>query len=264
MTLIDSLNNRVSVIIRSVGERTEFLCKELVLAQGILGENITVIRKTPFTLALRASYEAGIALNRPWTLCLDADVLLLSDSIHQMISLAEQQDSSIFEIQCLVLDKFFGGPREAGNHLYRTSLLNQALKFIPQEQNNIRPEHYTLEAMKIQGFPWKGINYLTGIHDFEQYYVDIFRKCFVQAHKHQEYAEIFISYWPQQVIMDFDYKIALKGFIDGIDFEGDVHIDTHQEIYIGNSLKSFRLLKSQIYHQVISPRQILNFWSKIG
>jgi hypothetical protein len=110
--------------------------------------------------------------------------------------------------------------------------------------------------MKIQGFPWKGINYLTGIHDFEQYYVDIFRKCFVQAHKHQEYAEIFISYWPQQVIMDFDYKIALKGFIDGIDFEGDVHIDTHQEIYRELFEKLQIVEKSDIPPGYFSPSDI--------
>jgi hypothetical protein len=85
--------------------------------------------------------------------------------------------------------------------------------------------------MRNQGYPWKGLNYLTGIHDFEQYYVDIFRKCFVQAHKHQEYAEIFFTYWPQQGIRDLDYKIALKGFMAGIEYEGDIRIDAQRDIY---------------------------------
>lgn len=231
MALMDSLNDRISVIIRSSGERTEFLCKELVLAQGISEENISIIRKIPFTLALQASYETGISLNRPWTLCLDADILLLPQSISVMAGFAEKQATSVFEVRGLILDKFFGGPRQGGIHLYRTSLLSRALNSIPPEKNNIRPEQNTLIAMKNQGFPWRWMNYVIGLHDFEQYYMDIFRKCFVHAHKHQEYAEIFVSYWPQQGIRDFDYKVALKGYIDGLEFEGDVHIDVHQEIY---------------------------------
>jgi hypothetical protein len=225
------LNNRASVIIRSIGERTEYLCKEMILTQGILDENILVIKRKPFTLALQASYETGIALDRPWTLCLDADVLILPKTISDIINFADQQDLSIFEIQGLILDKFFGGNRDGGLHLYRTSYLSQALKYIPHEQNIIRPEFYVLESMRNQGHPWKRMIYLTGIHDFEQYYADIFRKCFVQAHKHQEYAEIFITYWPEQGIRDFDYKIALKGFLAGIEFDGNVHIDAQHDLY---------------------------------
>jgi hypothetical protein len=231
MTLADKLNDYVSVMIRSVGERTEFLCRELVLAQGLPEENVAVIKQIPFGRSLYASYEAGIASNRLWTLCLDADILLLPGSIREMVRFAEKQALSVFEVRGLVLDKFFGGPRQAGAHLYRTSLLPQALKFIPLEQDQIRPEQHTLNAMKAQGFPWKRMDYLTGIHDFEQYYRDIFRKCFVQAHKHQEYAEIFISYWPEQGSRDFDYKIALKGYIEGLEYQGDVRIDVQQDIY---------------------------------
>jgi hypothetical protein len=231
MTHSDGLRERCSIIIRSAGERTENLCKELVLAQGLPEEDIAVIRQFPFSRALRASYETGIALDRPWTLCLDADVLLLPNSIHEMISLVEKQDSSVFEIRGLILDKFFGGPRQGGIHLYRTSLLSNALKFIPQDQEQIRPEQHTLDAMKARGFPWKRVDYLIGIHDFEQYYADIFRKCFAQAHKHLEYAEIFLSFWPLQGIDDTDYIVALKGLMAGLDYRGEVRIDIRQEVY---------------------------------
>lgn len=33
--LMTDLNNKVTIIIRSVGERTEQLCRELILAQGV-------------------------------------------------------------------------------------------------------------------------------------------------------------------------------------------------------------------------------------
>ena len=256
MAFTNSLNDHVSVIIRSVGERTEALCMDLVLAQGLRAENITFIRKTPFSLALQASYEAGIACDRPWTLCLDADVLLLPDSIQEMVRFAEQQKPVVFEFRGLVLDKFLGGPRPAGNHLYRTSLLSQALKFIPQEQNNIRPEQNTLDAMKALGFPLRMKTSLIGMHDFEQYYADIYRKCFVHAHKHKKYAEIFVTYWPQQAGRDLDYKIALKGFTDGLEFEGNVGIDAQQDIYREGFEKIKIVEKTELPPGSLSPNGI--------
>ena len=225
------LSEQVSVIIRSAGERTENACKESVLAQGVPEENVTVIRKAPFTATLQASYEAGRRFNLPWTYCVDADVLLLPGSIKNMLALAERQNPAMLEIQGRVLDKFLGGPREAGNHLYRTSLLDQAMEHLPLEQDVIRPEWHTLDAMKKHGYPSMSVSSLVGIHDFEQYYRDIFRKCFIQAHKHLFYAEIFLSYWPKKAREDLDYDVALKAFIEGVQYDGNVQIDIRQEFY---------------------------------
>jgi hypothetical protein len=227
----NSLNEHVSVIIRSCGERTEEICKELILSQGIYEENITVIRKSPFSLALQKSFEKGIQLNRPLTLCVDADVLLFQDAIHKMILFMEQQRPLIFEVQFLVLDKFFGGARQAGVHLFRTSILPIALGLIPSDPGNIRPEQHTLEAMRKKGYPSRRIDYLTGLHDFEQNYMDIYRKSFIQAHKHLEYAEIFLSYWPKQAKEDPDFQAALLGYKDGLKYQGEVRIDSQQLIY---------------------------------
>ena len=260
-----NLNDLASIVIRSTGERTEFLCKELVLEQGISEENITVIRKTPFSLALQASFKTGITSNKPWTLCLDADVLLRSNSIQEMVCFAEQQGPSIFEVRGLVLDKFFGGPRQGGIHLYRTSLLHKAIEVIPLEQNNIRPEQNTLRVMKTLGFPWRWSRYVVGVHDFEQFYADIYRKCFVHAHKHKHYAEIFISYWPQQTKNDYDYKVALKGFVDGLDYEGDVHIDIEQDIYHERFFKHQITEKTNMKSQQMSLTDIedlVNNWTE--
>jgi len=231
MTSKNDFYDLVSIVIRSAGERTEGLCRELVLAQGFSPENVTTVGRTPFPITLRDSYQAGIAMNRPWTLCLDADVLLLSDSIQYMLKIAINEKSSISVFQFLVIDKFFGGPREAGNHLYRTSLLSKALECLPDDPGVIRPETATIEAMKQQGFPKKRVNFLIGLHDFEQSFKDIFRKCFIQAHKHQEYAEIPVTYWPEAKNEDEDFKIALKGFTDGLSFDGEVNVDAQQEIY---------------------------------
>jgi hypothetical protein len=221
----------ITVVIRSSGERTEAICQELVRAQGITDNQITIVRETPFANALRASYRAGMACGTAWTLCLDADVLLLPGSITRMTGTMERQHPSVFEIQGQILDKLFGGPRDGGIHLYRTSMLERGLECIPPEPSAVRPEFRTLEAMENHGFHWRRINYLTGTHAFEQYYRDIFRTCFVHARKHPEYAEIFTSYWPQQSLSDPDFQIALEGYAQGIRHQGDLSIDSKGDAY---------------------------------
>ena len=66
----------VTVVIRSVKERTEELCKKLILQQGIPEENLFIIHERPFSRAMRVGYQLGIDRNLPWTLYIDADVFL--------------------------------------------------------------------------------------------------------------------------------------------------------------------------------------------
>lgn len=228
---MNSINDKVTVIIRSVGERTEQLCQALTLAQGICPANVVIVRESPFSAAMRESFAVGIERGRPWTLCNDADVLLRPGAVAQMVQLAEQQAENTCEIQGYILDKYYGGPRQGGVHLYRTALLPESLASIPAEGLNIRPESHTLEAMKAKGYPWVTVPYWVGLHDFEQYYRDIFRKCFVHAHKHQQSTELFLAIWRDGAADDVDYRVALHGFAAGIAHYDNVRIDTRQEIY---------------------------------
>ena len=221
----------VKVVVRSTGERTESLCRNLVLSQGVPPENVATVCERPFSLAMKTAFEIGLAGDLPWTFCVDADVLLRPGSIKKMLELAEQQSNHICEIQGYVLCKYFGGPRTAGNHLYRTSLLDRVIDNIPIEGVDIRPEFHTLEAMKEQGNPWVTVPYLVGLHDFEQYHRDIFRKCFVQAHKHEYLSDLFVQFWREGANSDEDYRVALAGFARGIEHIGPVFIDAKAELF---------------------------------
>ena len=220
-----------TVTIRSVGERTEALCKKLILDQGISESNVFNVRKAPFSAAIKKSFEIGIEHGLPWTLCVDADVLLRENAIKKMIDLANQQKDNVCEIQGFILDKFFGGARQGGPHLYRTALLPKILKAIPAEGVNIRPETHALNTMKNLGFPWLSVTLLTGLHDFEQYNRDIFRKSIVQAHKHLDLMNVFVPYWREMAKTDYDYFVALSGVAAGILHYGDVFINVNQSIY---------------------------------
>jgi len=194
-------------------------------------ENVHVICEVPFSAALRRSYETGLNASLPWTFCVDADVLLRPGAIAEMVRLAEEQPDHVCEIQGYMLDKLFATTRPGGVHLYRTEHLRLALECIPQEGVNVRPEHYTLQTMKSKGYPWVEVTYVVGLHDFEQYYRDIFRKCFVQAHKHAYLSDKLLTVWRERAAQDADYAVALLGFGAGVQHTGKVFIDTRQREY---------------------------------
>ncbi len=223
--------NSVTIIIRAAGERTEAACRQLILDQGVPEDQVILVREAPFSAALRRGFEIGIEQARPWTYCVDADVLLRPGSVARMLELAEQQDPETLGIQGYILDKFFGGPRQGGVHLYRTRLLPVALTCIPEEGVNIRPERTALAAMAEKQHPWVIVPYLTGLHDFEQYYRDIFRKCFVQAHKHLQYAELMLSVWRSGAVQDMDLQVALRAFSQGVEHWEAVAVDVRLDLY---------------------------------
>lgn len=218
----------VTAIVRSVGKRTETACYNL-LAEQVPAENIVIINEVPFSAAVAKTFQVGIERGLPWTLCIDADVLIRDGAVNDLLTVAARADKNIFEIQTNILCKFFGGARQAGNHLYRTSLLNKAFDCIPQ-QEVIRPETHTIRQMAKRGFPWLEVRELTiGLHDYEQYYVDIYRKAFIQAHKHSHYQPmLFEPLWGRLCNEDFDYQVALWGLDAGKTFKGEVRIDTRQ------------------------------------
>lgn len=219
------------MIIRAADERTVELCNKLIEEQGFKDE-IFFTRETPFSAALRKSYKIGIEKGKPWTFCVDADVLLRGNSIRTLLRFAMEQEENVFEVQGLVHDKFFPWPRQAGNHLYRTSLLKKGIELIPEEGRDIRPESYVLRAMKEKGYPYKTFSFIVGLHDFEQYFFDIYRKSFVHSHKHLKYTESMIPHWKKRLNHgDKDYEVALAAFTDGILNSQQVYIDKKQSLY---------------------------------
>jgi hypothetical protein len=252
-----------TIIIRSVGERTESLCKKLILQQGVPENAIHIINEIPFSKAMKVGFEKGISEKRPWTVCVDADVLLRPGSILKMILHAENQPKNVCEIQGFVLDKFFGGARKGGIHLYRTSLLDKVIKEIPAEGVDIRPETYALNAMQNKGYPWHTVEELVGLHDFEQSYEDIFRKCFVHSHKHLNYSELFIPFWRIESLRDNDYQVALLGFTEGIKHFGEVRIDKNAK-YFADKFSMFHLApKNEIYsYDLYQIESIIEEWKE--
>lgn len=248
----------VTVVIRSAHERTETLCRKLILDQHVPEEQVFTIHEVPFSSALKKSFQIGLEENRTWTYCIDADVLLHPRSVKKMTEIAEKERKNVCEVQGFVMDKFFGGPRQAGNHLYRTALLDKIIECIPEEGVDIRPERYTLGKMAKMGYTWKSVPLIVGLHDHEQYYFDIYRKAYVYGIKHLDRAELLIKNWRKNAERDPDYQVALKAFSDSLFSTRKAFIDRSQELY-GEKFQALDILeKEELDPQKITLQMVEN------
>lgn len=201
-----NLQSDLTIVVRECDERTAAAC--ISLLRGLFpGNHIHRVSARPFSTTLRLSLEKGFTEKRTWTLCIDADVLILSN-ILELIHEASETSENTFEVQGLVFDKLFTSPRAAGNHLYRTSLIEKALPLIPTAES-LRPETSMITAMARLGFPSLQSRQIVGLHDFEQSYRDIYSKAYLHGHKHRFLLPLYRPLWQMLSREDDDYRVAL-------------------------------------------------------
>ena len=194
----------VSVIVRECGERTAEACIGQLVE--IFHRPPTRISARPFHATLRQSLESGLDQGRSWTLCIDADVLVLP-GLAAFLEQARQMPPEVFEAQGLVIDKLLPVRRPAGNHLYRTCLIERAIPLIPTT-GTLRPESDMILAMASQGHTAWQSSTVVGLHDFEQAYDDIYRKALLHGRKHDYLIAIYRPIWEALGELDDDYRIA--------------------------------------------------------
>jgi hypothetical protein len=215
--------DQLVVVIRSVGERTEQLCKSL-MTKAIDENQIHVIREVPFEESLRESFRIGQKSGSKWLLVVDADLLILPHSVGEILQEAEEQPSSVFHIQGFIYDKLFVEYRKAGPRIFRTRDLGRAIELIPDDGTEHRPESHTIQRMQSEGYVSVSSDLLFGVHDFEQFYRDVYRKCVVHAFKHKSDIDKLIHKWILN-IDDNDYQIALAACLDAYTRYETVSID---------------------------------------
>jgi hypothetical protein len=159
-------------------------------------------------------------------MALDADILLAPDAIAELIRAAELMPPHYVQVQGRIWDKIIGTYRPAGPRIYRTELLKRALEYVPEAGSEIRPESYVLEQMGKLGFPSRRVSQILGLHDFEQYYRDLYRKSFVHAKKHLVFVPNILQRCSYYLGGDQDFLVVLKGLWDGLLYRGSVSIDS--------------------------------------
>lgn len=216
----------VHLVIREAGERTAQLAYRLAQACGLGPDQISVVSEAPFEEALRQSYSKGLEAGQTWTMTLDGDVLLLPSAINDMLRAANKLPEHYVQLEGRIFDKFSELYRQAGHRIYRTSLLEKALACVPENGAQLRPEYATLMSLNAFGHPSRRIASVVGLHDFEQYYRDLYRKAFVHAKKHEpKFICRVLECCIRNKESDPDAPVIMRGIWDGLHSPEHVSID---------------------------------------
>lgn len=200
----------VTLIVRECGERTADACVSLI-EEMFPGQVVFRVSGQPFAATLEKSLLRGLAEARSWTLCVDADVLVLP-SLKDFINEARRLPDHYVEAQALVADKLLPARRPAGNHLYRTALIPKALSCLPKTAS-LRPESSMMDCLAQAGHPYHQSGILVGLHDFSQFPADIYNKAALHGHKHAYLEDLLLPLWLQWEQEDPDYRIAYDAFV---------------------------------------------------
>jgi hypothetical protein len=217
----------ITIIIRSVGERTVPVIKHL-LKQQVSEDQLFEVNEAPLSRALEVSYEFALKEGRRYVLIIDGDILPFRNMLDRLTAIFNKLDERVFGLQCSVADKMIHNFRPAGVHMHRTVLLESAMKQIPEANETVRPESMTINEMADRGYPTLFIDDVLALHDFEQYYKDLFRKSFFLAHKHTKDLPYVKKLWKRLAVDDNDYRIALEGLERGEQYNKRVVADIKQ------------------------------------
>jgi hypothetical protein len=219
----------LTFILRTAGERTAHAsAAELKRQLGPDADRlVTVIHERPFSAAVRRTLEIGLDARRPFTIGLDADVLLASDGVARLCSLCAAMTPGTYSLAGLTLCRFSGGYCFRGVHLYRTELLEQALPLVGVHtpggaDPDLKPETAVVNAMQARGHGFGALPVPLGIHDYEQLYRHIYLKMRLRARRQLEIdtgendAAPFREHCRLHAERgDHDFTVALWGLDDG-------------------------------------------------
>ena len=235
------MNNELIVVVRSAGERTKEACIDII-KQQIPDENIFVVEEVPFEATLRKCYKIGIESGKKWMLTIDADVLLHKNAIRDLLERTNEMSDNVIAFEGILYDHLLLKYKRAGHKLYRCKHLEKAIQCIPENNKELRPETATLKKMTELGYKYLYIDYLSGIHDFEQYYADIYRKIFLRTRKSLHLITNQFDKWKKISNHDSDFLVVCKAVIDSFTIDVPANVDyTMYEIYVKNALNDLNL-----------------------
>lgn len=223
------MHQNTIIMMRTCGERTSQLSKALILGQQA-EYGVHIVNEVPFEKALKKCYMNGLDSGAKWMITLDSDVLLTQNSVEVLLQEADAMPEHFAQLEGRVFDKILGSYRPAGHRVYRTEMLALALKNLPQAGQEVRPEYYTLQQLNKLGHPSRFIEEVVGLHDFEQYYFDLYRKSVVHTKKHSYLVSNIIDRCTMHLHEDKDFLMILKGVWDGLTIFDKVSINKRSYI----------------------------------
>jgi hypothetical protein len=169
---------RFGIFIRSVGERTEALCREACLRE-VPPEDVHVIKDVyPAARAYLEMFNRAQEENYDWFGGVDADIVLKKwwmRMVRDKIREVERREFFVFSFH--VRDKFLG-VIDRGNHFYNGRYVNEAREVLLKKTwNSSKPESLIESHVVAESAPYPGV---IGYHGYDQYRRDIAYRFWLQ------------------------------------------------------------------------------------
>lgn len=200
-------------VIRTVGERTTGACSAALRTQ--LGQEPISISHTVFRETVRECFDVALNSAKPLLLTVDADVLPYSGAVDELLRVDSEVPDSYLQVVASVDDHVFGVPRVGGLRLYRADHLTVARRLL-ESSDLLRPESGLVKHMAAEGSPSAYSSSVIGLHDSNQYNVDLFRKGVFFAHKHDSSLPELARRLRCGVDTEPDFRALLRGLAAGI------------------------------------------------
>lgn len=222
---MEEMKKDIFVAIRSVGERTEEACLQIVQAQLNSESQMVLIKNKPFPEANIESILYALNSKAYWALFLDADVLLEKDAIRMMVREAEKITFPFYQYNFRILDRGFYG-ESYGVHFYSTNFFEKALQSKDVSLQAQRPEYQLcFEMAKKHRIPSLSAERVVGLHGYQQFYTDLYRTTFVRAVKYKNHhsymLHLYLDRYFKENFEEKDIQFMFWGLIDGMIYSHD-------------------------------------------
>jgi hypothetical protein len=246
---MDTSIKNVFIAVRSIGERTEEACLQIVRSQIDSENQIYLVKNKPFPEAHIECIQAAVQSNAKWALFLDADVLLRKDAVWTMLSEAEKITDPFYMLNFRILDRGLNG-EAYGAHLYSTEHFKEALQFKDIALQAQRPETQLQRELTKIGIPSLSAIIVVGLHGYEQFYSDLYRTTFVRAVKFREHQNYFLRLYQDRYFdenqEDKDFHFMFWGLLDGVIYGFDHEkVTLDHSLFLGKANRIFSLLQVQ-------------------
>ncbi len=204
----------IEAFVRSASERTSEMAASLLGEVGVLQE-VASVEMSPSSVALEYCLREGRKRGAEWVMICDGDVLTNLGSVEQLVGQLGELESKDLVVISRVVDKLFGEIRTGGIRVYRSSvvdLLDAEVLCI----GSTRPDSSLIPQMRQAGYRAMESSVVVGLHDYEQYYRDLYRKGYFHYVKHASFRQRLLESWTDQCRVDDDFLATLAGFADAM------------------------------------------------
>lgn len=205
----------VGYIVRAVGERTEDLCIDLVRRYREKGGSLSVVREQTHADAVEKTLLTAADQGNRWVVVVDADMLLYPNALKNMKDELEAMHSGASVVHFAVSDKLYRMKRW-GVTVFRRDAATEGLQLLQglRSGRNLKIERALIKKLQEAGRVVTFSRTDVALHDFYQYYTDLYRKAYLNAIRNPAITSRARRCWKRMARVDPDYAVILKGSDD--------------------------------------------------